>query len=304
MPRLVITRGLPGAGKTTKARAWVAEDPAGRARVNRDDLRAMLHDSVWRGHDTEVQIVNARDALIGTLLRGGTDVVCDDTNLPQATVRDLARIAAMCGADIEIWDFTDVSVEVCVAQDRDREGGVGETVIRNLHRRFLAGHDHPLPVPTIRLSVAEQVEALPYRPRAGTPPAILVDLDGTVALIEHRSPYDVTRVHLDQPNVAVITAVRAMHAAGHQVVFCSGRSEAGRAATLAWLDEFVGVPPAALFMRPVGDHRRDSVVKREMFDLHIRDHWHIVAVFDDRQQVVDAWRELGLTVFQVAPGDF
>ena len=36
----------------------------------------------------------------------------------------------------------------------------------------------------------------------------------------------------------------------------------------------------------------------------IRDRWRVVGVFDDRQQVVRMWRALGLTVFQVAEGDF
>ena len=45
MTALVITRGLPGSGKTTYARAWVAEDREHRARVNRDDIRQMLGDS-------------------------------------------------------------------------------------------------------------------------------------------------------------------------------------------------------------------------------------------------------------------
>ena len=30
----------------------------------------------------------------------------------------------------------------------------------------------------------------------------------------------------------------------------------------------------------------------------------VFAVFDDRQQVVDMWRDNGLQVFQVADGDF
>ena len=30
----------------------------------------------------------------------------------------------------------------------------------------------------------------------------------------------------------------------------------------------------------------------------------VFMVVDDRQKVVDMWRGLGLTVFQVAPGDF
>jgi len=131
-----------------------------------------------------------------------------------------------------------------------------------------------------------------------------VDIDGTVALMAGRSPYDETRVHQDRPNEAVIAAVQAMHAAGHAVIFCSGRTDGCRAATEKWLAEHVAVPYEALYMRRSGDTRKDSVVKVELFDQHIRNRWRVVAVFDDRKQVVEAWRGLGLTVFQVAPGEF
>ncbi len=304
MPTLIITRGLPASGKSTRARAWVAEDPAGRARVNRDDLRSMLHDGVWRGHDTESQTVGARDALITTLLRRGINVVCDDTNLAQRSVRDLARVAAVSRAEIEVWDLTDVALDLCVERDRVRERPIGEDVIRDLHRRYLAGRTYPLPVPVAELTPAELVRALPYEPPEDAPSAVLVDIDGTVALMGQRSPYDESQVHLDRPNVSVITAVRALHAAGHEIIFCSGRTERSRQATETWLAQHVRVAHADLFLRRAGDQRRDSIVKQEIFDRHIRDRWHVVAVFDDRQQVVDAWRAMGLTVFQVAPGDF
>src|SRR6476659_10755665 len=139
MPKLIITRGLPGSGKSTRARAWVADDPAGRARVNRDDLRAMLHEGVWLGRPTESLVIAARNALITNLLQIETDVVCDDTNLRQRTARDLAYLATANRADLEIWDLTDVPVEVCIERDRDRDRTVGEAVIRDLHRRYLAG---------------------------------------------------------------------------------------------------------------------------------------------------------------------
>ena len=73
---------------------------------------------------------------------------------------------------------------------------------------------------------------------------------------------------------------------------------------MAWLDRHVGVPYDGLHMRVTGDQRKDSVVKAEIFDREIRDRYHVVGVFDDRAQVVRMWRSLGLTVFQVAEGDF
>jgi predicted ABC-type ATPase len=303
MATLYVTRGLPGCGKTTRALAWVAEDPAGRARVNRDSLRAMAHDSVHLGRDTERQIMAVRDAAIGVLLRQGVDVVCDDTNLPSRTVKDLRRVADSARAGFEVWDMTDVSPDVCVERDAARTGRahVGEEVIRDLYARFIAGRRCPLPL--VEVPAAAAVVDL-YRPVAGTPVAVLVDIDGTVALLGDRSPYDESRVHLDLPNLSVIAAVRAMHAAGHAIVFCSGRTDGCRDATEQWLDMYVGVPYAALYMREIGDTRRDSIVKGEIFDRHIRTQWTVACVFDDRQQVVDMWRALGLTVMQVAPGDF
>jgi predicted kinase len=299
---LIITRGLPGSGKSTRARAWVAEDPIHRARVNRDDLRAQLHGGQWLGTDTEKQITVVRDAAITALLKRGVDVVCDETALPQRTARDLARLARLAGAELEVWDMADVDADLCIQRDAGRPAPVGEQVIRDMHRRYLAGKPHPLPWPDDQEPAGG--EPVPYAPPAGAPKAVMVDIDGTTALMAGRSPYDETRVHEDRPNNPVIAAVRAMHAVGHAVVFCSGRTDTCRSATEKWLREHVALPYDALYMRPAGDMRRDSIVKTEIFDRHIRHAYDVVAVFDDRRQVVDAWRALGLTVFQVAPGDF
>jgi predicted kinase len=298
---LYITRGLPGCGKTYQASAWVAEDPGGRARINRDDLRAMVHDGVHIKGVTEPRIIAVRDAAISALLRRGVDVVCDDTNLPQRTVRDLARLARRAGADFEVWDLTDQPLEQCVARDAGRVERVGEQVIRDMHSKFLRGKRHPLPMP----EGGDDADRLkPYTATPGTPRAVLVDIDGTTALMCDRSPFDESRVGEDLPNLPVIKVVRALEAAGHRIVFMSGRSDACRTATEEWLTANVGVRYDALFMRAAGDHRKDSVVKAELFDAHVRDTYDVVCVLDDRRQVVEMWRSLGLTVLQVADGDF
>jgi predicted kinase len=268
-PTLTITRGLPGSGKTT----WARTRQPGAVRVNRDDLRVMLHGRRIPENWAERQVTLAQRGSVEALLRGGVDVICDDTNLRARYVRELAELGMACGA------------------------AVVEEAIRSMHARYLVGKRGQLDLPVA-------APAATYEPPADRPSAILVDLDGTVALMGDRSPYDVTRVHLDMPNDPVIAAVRAMHAAGHTIVYCSGRTDDSRSLTEAWLDKHIGIPYAALYMRTTGDQRKDSIVKRELFENHIRAYWRVIAVFDDRNQVVRMWRELGLTVFQVAEGNF
>jgi predicted kinase len=296
MTTLTITRGLPGSGKTT----WARQQP-GAVRVNRDDLRRMLHGGPIGLGWAEKQVTVAQRAQIDALLREGVNVICDDTNLRGRVVRELAEVAYGAGAAVVIRDFTDVPLDTCIARDALRTGDshVGEDAIRGMHQRYLAGRRLPLPAP-----VEAPASAVAYSPPEDAPRAVLVDIDGTVAVMSDRSPYDMTRVGLDTPNHAVISAVRAMQAAGHLVVFCSGRSDDCRDATEAWLRTHVGVPFEALHMRATGDNRKDSIVKAEIFEREIRRHYHVVGVFDDRAQVVRMWRALGLTVFQVADGAF
>lgn len=297
MATLTITRGLPGSGKTT----WARQQPRA-VRVNRDDLRRMLHGGLLGLGWAEVQVTIAQRAQVEALLRAGINVICDDTNLRAKVVRELAELAVRCGADVVIRDFTGVPLDVCVARDAARDEGerVGAEAIRTMWQRYLANRTLPLPVPAVR----PQPPARPYRPPPGAPEAVVVDIDGTVALLHGRSPYDMSRVGEDRPNHAVISAVRAMHAAGHRIVYCSGRTDDCREETLVWLDRYVGVPHDGVHLRARGDRRPDTDVKAEIFDQEIRDRYHVVGVFEDRSHVARMWRSLGLTVFQVAAGDY
>lgn len=140
-PVLVLTRGLPASGKTTRARAWVAESPLTRARVNRDDLRAMIFGG-WTGlPEHEAAVTAAQFAALWDLLRAGWSVVVDDTNLNDRVVHLLQGIAADAHATVEVWDLRDVPADVCVQRDKDRaargERAVGEQVIRDKAARYL-----------------------------------------------------------------------------------------------------------------------------------------------------------------------
>lgn len=300
VPTLTLTRGLPGSGKTAWAVRQVRARPGEVVRVEDAELRRMLVDGHSVPWAVEHRLVLARDAYVGALLHQAFDVIVDDVNLDPRTGRRLAELAGRRGADFAVRDFTDVPLDRCIAADAASPDGVGAAVITRLWEEHLRGRELPLPVPVGR----PEASGRPYTPRPGTPPAVLVDIDGTLALLGTRSPYEESSVAQDAPNPPVISTVRALAAGGNRIVYCSGRSEDSRADTTAWLDRHVGLPYDALLLRPSGDRRRDAVVKLELFDRSVRDAYDVLCVLEDRASVVQAWRSIGLTVLQVAEGDF
>jgi acid phosphatase class B len=133
--------------------------------------------------------------------------------------------------------------------------------------------------------------------------AIIVDIDGTVATGVDRGPFDWDKVDTDLPKSNIIDIIKCMWQDGYEIIFVTGRSESCVDKTYEWLR--LHCPPfVKLYMRRNKDFRKDAVVKREIYELHIKDNYNVVAVFDDRQQVVDMWREIGLTCLQVDYGNF
>ena len=140
--------------------------------------------------------------------------------------------------------------------------------------------------------------------------AIVVDLDGTCALIHQRKngPYDASRCdEEDLPNIPVIETVKALTFAGYYVVFCSGREDKHREPTMRFLHNHFPEMNGdyVLFMRQTKDQRKDAIVKREIYEEQIAHRFDVLLVLDDRASVTKMWREeLGLTVLQCADGDF
>lgn len=146
-------------------------------------------------------------------------------------------------------------------------------------------------------------------PTPSKPRAIICDIDGTLAHRQEiggiaRSPYDWHRVSEDMVDENIAELIRKLNASGLWIAIFSGRDSVCHAQTTKWLNDNK-IPYDGLYMRPQGDNRKDSVVKRELYEKHIKDKYDVLCVLDDRNQVVKMWREeLGLTCLQVAEGDF
>jgi len=132
--------------------------------------------------------------------------------------------------------------------------------------------------------------------------AIICDIDGTLALRGDRSPYDHSTCIEDDVNFPVARLLVDTTHSRH-IIFVSGREEKFREMTEWWLREHL-IPSGLLLMRQTGDNRPDAEVKEEIYRQHIEPFYDIDFVLDDRNRVVKMWRDLGLTCFQVADGDF
>lgn len=150
-------------------------------------------------------------------------------------------------------------------------------------------------------------------------PLYIFDLDGTLALCDHRRHFVENRANRwdefyaacvdDVPNDPVIGVMRALQLCNAEIYIFSGRSDAVFDETTKWLDKYVAKVEFGNFwnltMRKSGDYTPDDVLKKKWYDeLPQFDKDRLVATFDDRDRIVKMWRDLGITCFQVAPGDF
>lgn len=143
---------------------------------------------------------------------------------------------------------------------------------------------------------------------------ILLDLDGTVADCTHRlhyiegypKDYDGFYDNLDKdiPIQSIIDLVRALEQTQEYLILAvTGRPDSHLRQTQLWLiDNFV--PYAKIFMRKAGDFRQDTVIKKEILDQIRNEYGEPTFALDDRATVVKMFRDNGVKVLQVAPGDF
>ncbi len=298
--KLIMTRGLPASGKTTWAKEEVLKSKGKTKRINKDDLRAMLDAGEWSDKN-EAHILKVRDKLIIHYMSNGYNVIVDDTNLAEKHEKTLQELAQGFQAMFEVKDFTDVPLRTCLDRDSARPNSVGAKVIKGMHRQFLKGKYKPYQAP-------------PYNP--DLPNCIIVDIDGTVAHMTGRLPYDYSLVNTDvvDENVANIVRRYAQRDIMDQtpdtyIIIVSGRDDTCKDETLKWLADN-NIPFDEFYMRDhtlvdeKGNKLDDTIIKKNIYEEMIKPRFNVRFVLDDRDRVVKMWREQGLKVLQVAEGDF
>lgn len=145
MRKIVITRGIPGSGKSTWAKKWVKEDPEHRIRFNRDDMRNMM--GPYWVPAREVFLTSIYFSFLEDAMLCNYDIVIDNMNLNKETIREIENIVKEHNTwikqsniettyEIAFKDFFDVPLETCIERDSERENPVGEKAIRDIYNKY------------------------------------------------------------------------------------------------------------------------------------------------------------------------
>lgn len=280
MAKLIMMKGLPACGKSTRVKELI-EEWGNWVRVNRDLLRTMLHFDKWTPKNEKLT-VEAEKALVRHYLSKGVNVFVDDTNMSDSHEEMWKTITKECGGEFAKLE-KDTPVDECLRREDERQK-VGRNVIYKMALQF---------------NKLDQPEK----------PFVLCDIDGTVADCEHRRDFVTGEkkdwkgffgaMQADKPRREVIEMLKKYADDGHKIIFLTARPEDYRKVTENWIELFVAsnLPKGSvltIIMRNSGDSRPDTEVKQQMLEKYFKDKYPIETMIDDRPSVIRMWKEQGV----------
>lgn len=320
MQKINILVGIPGSGKSSYCRELMKKEPGIWKRINNDSLRESFDFSVYSKENEKI-IGDTRNYLIKTFLKKGFNILIDNLNINSRNFTQVCEIAKSVNRNVQVFEkHFYVDLEEAIERDSKREGKakVGEEVIKKWWKESGKGtfkHYKARVEVFSETGVHSSNNQLEINPKL--PTAVLCDLDGTLALMNGRNPFDASTCDKDLPNIPVVESIKLYYQAGYKIVFCSGREDKYMQQTINFIEQYCKVPTTTnvsppvmetikykLYMRKSDDFRKDTIIKEEIFNEHIKDKYNVLLILDDRSSVVEKWRELGLVCFQVAPGNF
>jgi len=286
-----ILIGLPASGKSTWVREKLEKCNMDNIVVtNNDSIRECLYQALgsWKWSSRiEESVKEQREKEIKDAYALGYNVIVDNTHMNPRTLQQITDFCKKLGYEIELVDFRHVPVDECVRRDSLRTGSakVGEEVIRKM----------------AKLMKSKDARLLPEWNAASKNNCIIVDIDGTLANMGDRNPFDEGSVYNDAVRQHVLYTVRSLvECYGFKLMIFSGRTDACEKETRRWLHDkcCLSNDQYELHMRKHGDERRDSFIKLDLYNEFVKERYNVFAVFDDRPQVVrELWKVLNLPVF-------
>lgn len=290
--KVTLTVGVSGSGKSTWAASQVRKSGGKAVQLNRDDVRFSLFGvATWSQYRftkwREDLVTKVIDDAARHAVENKQAIIVSDTNLNAATRQKWAEFANEVGYEFELH-YMPCAWEELIARNTVRgERALPEKVLKKQYEQYMTQfHGWKK-----------------YVPDTTKPKAVIFDVDGTLVDNTGRGPFEWSRVKEDMPKKMVQMLWHSLQEKGYECIVVSGRDGVCKAETIESLQD-MGIYAIHHFQRKEGDCRKDAIVKEEIFWEHIAPNFDVELVVDDRKQVVDMWRRLGLETWQVAEGDF
>jgi predicted kinase len=293
---ILVLVGIPASGKSTFSKEFIKENP-NYIRINRDDIRKMLKDSYILDFKYEKFITAIEFNAVENALSNGFDVIWDNTHIKLEFINKIINKFSD-SANIQFKKF-DIDLKTAIERDSKRENPVGENIIKRMYDSYIG---------LLKEFNFKEITKIDNKfnynqiKDYNLQDTVIFDIDGTIALKGDRGYFDWNKVDVDHYIEVVGEHIEFHKSKGRTIILLSGREDTARNKTMDWLD-FHDIPYHFLFMRNEGDYRKDSIIKKEIYENNIKGIYNVHCVYDDRLQVIDMWYNLGLFCFNVNQGN-
>ena len=292
---IIMTKGLQASGKSTWAELFVKENQNYK-RVNRDSIRHMLSSYTFDKPNEDL-VTSVEQKIIFDLIDKEFNLVIDNMHLNEKTVESTKKIIqhyAHTEVEFEIKEFP-ITLAEALERDKKRPFPIGEKVIKDTYRKYEV---------ECKQMIARAKPKNEDNENSALPICVLVDIDGTLSDSTNRRIFDDSKVYEDRviEPVADILRTYSNNNSKHwsvKIFIMSGRQDSCKEQTEKWLvDSYI--PFDDIYMRKAGDFRDDTVIKKELYEEHIKGKYRVLFVIDDRKKVVQQWVDMGLFVLDVS----
>ncbi len=295
---VILMVGLPASGKTTWAEDFLRKHPD-YVRIGRDSFRYMLRNQGKCEVKIESMINELVEHAVLKALKYKCSVILDNTHLKASHINEIIRLVEY-SANIRFQVF-DIPAKVCIERDRQRDKSVGEEVIKQMDEDWQILRDS-FPFQDLKRKPEWKRPRIEYVFQHELPTCVIFDIDGTLAHMKNRGPFDWDKVDRDDVIELVAEQTKFHRSAGRKIVLVSGRDEECKNLTEDWC-RFYGIEFDELHMRPKGSWEKDTVVKKRIYRENLSEKYNVLCVYDDRLSVLDMWHKLGLFTFNVNQGN-
>ena len=289
-----IMIGISASGKSTYVKEHATSNSV---IINNDSARRRFvgikpEDNLWNYYKFDKNVESQVKSEINNLINYGfqykKDLWIDNTNLTAIKNENLKKFLEQLGYEVHFHNLnTSSNINTYLYRNQQRIDELKPSVINDQYIRACINN-------YVDFETGDRVQAR----------IALVDIDGTVAIKCNRSPFEYNKAANDTPNQYVIDTINALYETKRidYIQFLSGRESYSYELTRDWLIRHgFDMNKHRLLMRRTGDHRKDAIIKQEIYETCLKQN-AIKYLFDDRNQVIDMWWDNKLPVFHV--GDY